>query len=170
MTDRIGALGAMVNAEILHTAHKKAHSAVESALKQFYVEFKDEALVVDKWFTLQASACTTDVAKIRKLLKHPAFTLHNPNRARSLIFAFCNANPAQFHAIDGSGYALWCHLVVELNTINPQVAARLARSMDRWRKFTPELQKQMQAALKKVAATKNMSKDVLEIVNKALAE
>ncbi len=170
MTDRIGALSAMVNAKLLHTANKKAAKTVESALKQFYTAFKNEPLVIDKWFTLQAGACTTNVAKMRKLLKHPAFNLHNPNRARSLIFAFCNGNPAQFHALDGSGYALWCNLVVELNAINPQVAARLARSMDRWHKFTPELQKQMQTALKNVAATKNMSKDVLEIVNKALAE
>jgi aminopeptidase N len=86
-----------------------------------------------------------------------------------LIFAFCNSNPTQFHAADGSGYALWADLVIQLNTINPQVAARLARSLDRWQKYTPALQKMMKAALQKVAASKNMSRDVLEIVNKALA-
>ena len=174
MTDRIGALGAMINAEILHGADKKAsraaHRDMEDALDQFYDQFKDEALVIDKWFMLQGSACSTDVAKMKKLLKHPAFNLHNPNRARSLIFAFCNANPAQFHASNGSGYALWCKLVIELNAINPQIAARLARSMDRWRKYTPALQQQMKSALEKVAGSKNMSKDVLEIVNKALAD
>jgi len=173
MTDRIGALAAMINAEILHVDDKKAaktaHRAMENALNQFYDDFKDEALVIDKWFTLQGSAGSTDVAKMRKLLKHPAFNLQNPNRARSLIYAFCNANPHQFHAKDGSGYALWSDLVVTLNAINPQVAARLARSLDRWRKYSPELQNHMHAALKKVAGTKNMSKDVLEIVSKALA-
>ncbi|WP_105530203.1 aminopeptidase N [Solimicrobium silvestre] len=174
MTDRIGALAAMVNAEILtggthKDATKSANKAVAHALKQFYNDFKQEALVIDKWFMLQGSAGSTDVAKMRKLLKHPAFTLSNPNRARSLIFAFCNANPSQFHAADGSGYALWADLVIELNAINPQVAARLARSLDRWRKYTPALQEFMQAALQKVAASKNLSKDVLEIVTKALA-
>jgi len=173
MTDRIGALNSMVNAEIINCsgkASKEANKIVADALKRFYKDFKDDALVIDKWFTLQASASNTDVAHMRKLLKHPAFTLHNPNRARSLVFAFCNSNPTQFHAADGSGYALWADLVIALNALNPQVAARLARSLDRWRKYTPELQKGMKAALQKVAASKNMSRDVLEIVTKALAD
>lgn len=173
MTDRAGALNAMLNAEILNgkgKATKEATKLVANALKHFYNDFKNDALVIDKWFTLQASASNTDVAQIRKLLKHPAFTLQNPNRARSLIFAFCNNNPTQFHAVDGSGYALWAEFVIALNAINPQVAARLARSLDRWRKYTPELQKMMKAALQKVAASKNMSRDVLEIVTKALAD
>jgi aminopeptidase N len=171
MTDRIGALNSMLNAEIINNtgkASKEANKVVTNALSHFYHDFKNDALVIDKWFTLQASASNTDVAKMRKLLKHPAFTIHNPNRARSLIFAFCNSNPTQFHAIDGSGYALWAALVIQLNAINPQVAARLARSLDRWNKYTPTLQKLMKAALQKVAASKNMSRDVLEIVNKAL--
>ncbi|MET3108855.1 aminopeptidase N [Oxalobacteraceae bacterium GrIS 1.18] len=175
MTDRIGALSCMVNARILNGGSdvakkdsKAAQAIVTAALKTFYKDFKDEPLVVDKWFMLQGSASSTDVKKMHKLLKHPAFNLHNPNRARSLIYAFCNANPAQFHALDGSGYKLWTELVIELNTINPQVAARLARSMDRWRKYTPELQLKMKAALQKVMTSKNMSKDVLEIVSKAL--
>lgn len=176
MTDRIGALACMVNAQLLmpsgevdKATRKAASKAVDHALKEFFHEFKKEALVIDKWFMLQGSAGSTDVAGMRKLLKHPAFTLTNPNRARSLIFAFCNANPSQFHAQDGSGYALWAQLVISLNAINPQVAARLARSLDRWRKYTPALQELMQAALQEVLTAKNMSKDVLEIVNKALA-
>jgi len=173
MTDRMGALSSMVNAEIINgtgKASKEANKVTSDVLKRFYKDFKDDALVIDKWFTLQASASNTDVAKMRKLLKHPAFTLHNPNRARSLVFAFCNSNPTQFHAADGSGYALWADLIIDLNAINPQVAARLARSLDRWRKYTPELQNGMKAALQKVAASKNMSRDVLEIVTKALAD
>jgi aminopeptidase N len=177
MTDRIGALACMLNAEILNEhsgaapkASKAAHQTAAKALRKFYNDFKDEALVIDKWFMLQGSANSTNVSKMRKLLKHPAFNIHNPNRARSLIYAFCNANPAQFHALDGSGYALWSDLVLELNEINPQVAARLARSLDRWRKYTPELQEKMHAALQKIASAKNVSKDVLEIVSKALAD
>ena len=109
------------------------------------------------------------MAHVRQLMQHPAFNLANPNRARSLVFAFCNANPVQFHAVDGSGYALWAELVITLNASNPQVAARLARSLDRWRNYIPALQVQMQAALQRVAACKTLSKDVLEVVTKALA-
>ena len=161
MTDRVAALAAMV---IHHVP------GVQQALQQFYDEFTDEPLVIDKWFTLQAAAPVTTVAAVRKLMQHPAFTLKNPNRARSLIFAFCNANPAQFHVADGSGHAFWAEQVIALNAINPQVAARLARTMDRWRKYTPALQLSMQAALKKVAATKKLSKDVAEVINKSLAK
>ena len=160
MTDRIAALAAMVN---------NAAPNVDEALQQFYADFEDEPLVIDKWFTLQAAAPSTDVQKVKKLMKHPAFTLKNPNRARSLIFAFCNSNPVQFHAADGSGHAFWAEQVIALNAINPQVAARLARGLDRWRKYTPALQKSMRAALEKVVATKKLSKDVAEVLNKSLA-
>ena len=161
MTDRVAALAAMVNHSV---------PGVQQALQQFYDEFTDDPLVIDKWFTLQAVAPVTTVAAVRKLMQHPAFTLKNPNRARSLIFAFCNANPAQFHVADGSGHAFWAEQVIALNAINPQVAARLARTMDRWRKYTPALQLSMQEALKKVAVTKKLSKDVAEVINKSLAK
>jgi aminopeptidase N len=109
------------------------------------------------------------VAQIKALMKHPAFSLSNPNRARSLVFVFCNANPARFHAADGSGYALWADTVIALNKLNPQVAARLSRSLDRWTKYPSANQALMKHALERVAATKNLSKDVLEVVSKALA-
>ncbi len=160
MTDRIAALSAMVNHEV---------PAAKAALNDFYKEFADEPLVIDKWFSLQAVAPSADVAAVRKLMKHPAFTLKNPNRARSLIFAFCNANPSRFHADDGSGHVFWAEQVIALDAINPQVAARLARTVDRWRKFTPALQNSMRAALQKVAASKKLSKDVSEVINKSLA-
>ncbi len=173
MTDRIAALSAMINAQILttgdKTASKIAAKQANAALKAFFTEFKKEALVIDKWFMLQGSAGNTSVAQVRKLLQHSAFSLSNPNRARSLIFAFCNNNPIQFHAADGSGYDLWAELVITLNASNPQLAARLARSLDHWSKYTPALQVLMQAALKKVASSKKLSKDVLEVVTKALA-
>jgi aminopeptidase N len=102
-------------------------------------------------------------------MKHPAFTLKNPNRARSLIFVFCNGNPSQFHAEDGSGYAFWAEQVIALNKLNPQVAARLARSLDRWRKYAPHLREKMRAALEQVAATPGLSNDVLEVVTKSLS-
>jgi aminopeptidase N len=160
MTDRLAALVAMVNANA---------PGVQLALQQFYDDFEDEPLVIDKWFTLQAAAPATDVRSVRKLMQHPAFTLKNPNRARSLLFAFCNNNPAQFHRADGSGHAFWAEQVIALNAINPQVAARLARGLDRWRKYTPALQVSMRAALEQVVAAKKLSKDVAEIINKALS-
>ena len=125
--------------------------------------------MIDKWFAMQATAPAADVAAVRELMSHPAFTLKNPNRARSLIFNFCNGNPSQFHAADGSAYAFWAEQVIALNALNPQVAARLARGMDRWRRYLPALQVHMKAALGKVAASPGLSNDVLEVVSKALA-
>jgi aminopeptidase N len=159
MTDRLAALMALIN-----TGSKTA----QQPLNRFYRDFKNEALVVDKWFSLQAVAMHTDVKAVRKLMTHPAFTLKNPNRARSLIFSFCNGNPSQFHTADGSGYAYWAEQVIALNKLNPQVAARLVRTLDHWKKFQPALKKQMQAALQKVAEIKGLSKDVQELVVRAL--
>src|SRR5690606_7019003 len=96
MTDRMAALAALANSRAAGRA---------AALAQFYSDFEQEPLVIDKWFSLQAMARTTDVAAVRELMQHPAFSLKNPNRARSLVFSFCNGNPSRFHAIDGSGYA-----------------------------------------------------------------
>ncbi|MES2261567.1 MAG: aminopeptidase N [Pseudomonadota bacterium] len=159
MTDRASALVALI------------HSGADAGayLQGFYADFENEALVIDKWFAMQAAAPSTDVAAVRELMQHPAFTLKNPNRARSLIFNFCNGNPSQFHAADGSAYAFWAQHVIALDALNPQVAARLARSLDRWRRYAPALQEQMRSALERVAATAPLSNDVLEVVSKALA-
>ena len=159
MTDRMASLSALANSQ----APSKA-----AALAQFYSDFEQEPLVIDKWFSLQAMARTTDVTTVRKLMQHPAFSIKNPNRARSLIFSFCNGNPSRFHAADGSGYVFWAEQVIALDAINPQVGARLARSLDRWRKYAPELQEKMHAVLKRVAAAK-LSKDTKEVVTKSLA-
>ena len=160
MTDRVAALIALI--------HAGAEGAAP-ALQAFYQDFEKEALVIDKWFAMQAVAPATDVKAVRELMKHRAFTLKNPNRARSLIFSFSGANPAQFHAPDGSGYAFWAEQVIALDALNPQVASRLARSMDRWRRYVPALQRQMKKALQKVASGKKLSNDVREVVSKALA-
>ena len=159
MTDRVAALTSLI--------HSAAPGAAD-ALERFYAEFDNEALVVDKWFAIQAAAPVTGIAAVRALMKHPAFTLKNPNRARSLIFNFCNGNPAQFHAPDGSGYAFWAEQVKALDALNPQVASRLARSMDRWRRYAPALQTQMKKVLQKVSGAGKLSNDVNEVVSKAL--
>jgi len=163
MTDRACALAAL-----LHLGGEPA----QRALAHFFGKFEKEALVVDKWFALQATRSGKPgervIDSVNALMQHPAFTLRNPNRARSLIFRFCMGNPAQFHAADGSGYQFWADQVLALDALNPQVAARLSRSLDRWNKFTPALRASMRAALEPVRAGAK-SRDVLEIVEKALA-
>ncbi len=167
MTDRSAALSALLNASAA-----SGGSLAQAALEDFYRRFEKEPLVIDKWFALQAtqrgSAQRPVIDIVRKLMTHPAFNLKNPNRARSLIFSFCAANPAQFHAEDGSGYKFWAEQVIALDAMNPQVAARLARSLELWRRFTPVLRDAMRSALETVAA-KAKSRDVREIVEKALA-
>jgi aminopeptidase N len=167
MTDRAAAFSALLTA-----AASSGGTAAADALDDFYRRFENEPLVIDKWFALQAMQRGTKqrpvIETVRKLMTHPAFNLKNPNRARSLIFSFCSANPAQFHAEDGSGYAFWAEQVIALDALNPQVAARLARALELWRRFTPKLRDQMRAALEKVAAQAK-SRDVREIVEKALA-
>jgi aminopeptidase N len=167
MTDRAAALSALLAASA-----STGLAAADGALADFYRRFEKEPLVIDKWFALQATQRGSDALPIidvvRKLMAHPAFTLKNPNRARSLIFSFCSANPAQFHAADGSGYAFWAEQVIALDALNPQVAARLARALELWRRYTPGLREKMRAALEQVAAQAK-SRDVREIVEKALA-
>jgi aminopeptidase N len=164
MTDRFAALSVLV---------RLGGDAARTALDHFYRMFEKEALVVDKWFALQAVQSSTPngptIDVVKGLFDHQAFTLRNPNRARSLIFSFCAANLSEFHRADGSGYAFWADQVIALDMLNPQVAARLARTLERWRKFTPALQEKMHAALEKVSAQVR-SKDVREIVEKALAD
>lgn len=164
MTDRAGALHAL-----LRTAAPER----EAALASFGLDFADEPLVLDKWFAMQATMHRHPgdppvLGRVRALLGHPAFSIRNPNRVRALVGSFCNGNLAEFHAADGSGYAFWREQVLAIDAINPQVAARLARALDRWRKFTPERQLAMRAALEEVAAHEPLSADLREIVGKAL--
>ena len=164
MTDRVGALGALVSS---------GHALAAPALENFYALFKNEALVLDKWFSLQAGAIDRGgniLPKVKQLMQHPDFTLKNPNRARSVIFSYCSANPGAFHRVDGAGYTFWADQVLALDAINPQVAARLARALDRWKKLAPAYREYAQAAIKRVAAKANLSNDVREVVSRALAD
>jgi len=164
MTDRFNALAALVGS---------GHELASTALAQFHALFKNEDLVIDKWFALQAS--TPDrggniLPIVRQLMQHPDFNLRNPNRARSLIFSYCSANPGGFHRSDAAGYVFWSERVIELDAINPQVAARLARALDRWRKLTEPYRQAAKAAIERVAAKSDLSDDVREVVTRALAE
>jgi aminopeptidase N len=162
MTDRQGALNALLG----------AHSEMaDLALQRFHDLFKDDALVIDQWFALQATAPERDgrvFARAKALLKHPDFSLHNPNRARSLVRALCGDNPAAFHRADAAGYVFWADRVIELDAINPQLAARIARTMDRWSKLAEPYRSAAREAIARVAARSELSDDVREIVTRAL--
>jgi aminopeptidase N len=141
------------------------------ALQRFYNLFHNEALVMDKWFALQAGSTDRGgniLSLVRNLMLHPDFHIKNPNRARSLIFSFCSANPGAFHRSDAAGYVFWSERVLELDAINPQVAARLARALDRWSKLAEPYRTAAQEAIKRVAAKTDLSNDVREVVSRAL--
>ncbi|OYW63102.1 MAG: aminopeptidase N [Hydrogenophilales bacterium 12-64-13] len=159
MTDVFAALATLVQLDVPEK---------ETALAAFYEKWKDEALVVDKWLSVRATARTTDARAIRTLMAHPAFDLKNPNRVYALIRGFTGANPRAFHALDGSGYALAADVISELQAMNPQVASRIARSFDRWRQFDASRQTHARAALARIAAVEGLAKDVAEVVGNAL--
>ncbi|HLQ03118.1 MAG TPA: aminopeptidase N C-terminal domain-containing protein, partial [Burkholderiales bacterium] len=131
--------------------------------------WKDEPLVVDKWLAVQStSRLPSALADVKRLLAHPAFNIRNPNKVYALVGGF-RGNPVRFHAADGSGYAFLADRVIALDAINPQVAARLARGFDRWRKFDARRQAHARAALERLRDAKGVSKGVLEIASRALA-
>ena len=164
MTDRFNALAALVGS---------GHALATQALARFHTLFKEEPLVLDKWFALQAGASDRDgdiLPLVKQLLLHPDFSLKNPNRARSVIFSYCSANPGAFHRVDAAGYIFWSERVIELDAINPQVAARLARALDRWKKLAEPWRTAAHEAIARVAARPDLSNDVREVVARALAE
>jgi aminopeptidase N len=160
MTDMMAALTALANSECPER---------QPALDAFYARWQHEPLVVDKWLAVQAtSRLPGTLARVRELLSHPAFDIKVPNKVYALIRAFAS-NHVRFHAGDGSGYAFLGDQVIRLDALNPQVAARMARAFDRWRKFDQERQAKAKAALERIRDTKSLSRDVGEIVTKALA-
>src|SRR4051794_24535910 len=160
MTDSMAALGVLANLDCTERL---------PALDAFYARWKDEPLVVDKWLSVQAtSRLPGTLARVRELLAHPAFDLKVPNKVYSLIRAFAS-NHVRFHAADGGGYAFLADQVLALDALNPQVAARMARAFDRWKKFDEGRKAHARRQLERVRDTKGLSKDVGEIVNKALA-
>jgi aminopeptidase N len=148
------------------------HAGMPSAstlLADFEQRWKEQPLVMDKWFSIQATSRQANlVPHIRELMQHPGFTLGNPNRVRALIGAFVSGNPVRFHTPDGSGYRLLADVVLELDGTNPQIASRLLRTMSRWRKYDDNRSRLMRAQLQRISETDGLSKDVLEIVSKSL--
>jgi aminopeptidase N len=160
MTDRMAALGALANSRAPER---------EPALARFYADWRHEPLVVDKWLAVQATSRLPDtLEQVKRLTEHEAFDPRNPNKVYALIRSFCS-NHARFHAADGAGYAFAADWIVKLDPLNPQIAARIARAFDRWRKFDAGRQAHARAALERVRDTQGLSKDVAEVVTKALA-
>ncbi|HEX7052740.1 MAG TPA: aminopeptidase N [Burkholderiales bacterium] len=159
MTDAMAALATLANLDCPER---------QPALDAFYERWKDEPLVVDKWLAVQAgSRLPHTVSQVKKLLGHPAFDLKVPNKVYALIRSF-SANHVRFHAADGSGYAFLADQVIALNSLNPQVAARMARAFDRWKRFDAGRQARAKAELERIRDAQGLSRDVAEVVTKTL--
>jgi aminopeptidase N len=162
MTERLAALAVLVNSPF------EAEKA--KTLASFADFFKDNPLVMDQWFSVQA-ACSLPgaLARVQQLMTHPAFTLKNPNKVRALIGAFSGQNLVNFHQADGSGYRFLADQVITLNALNPQIASRLLGPLTRWGKYDDARQALMKAELQRILASGELSSDVYEVVSKSLA-
>jgi aminopeptidase N len=162
MTDKAAALSALVNCET-------APNYAAQALKIFEQDYADETLAMNLWLQVQATCKLTDgLGRVKALMEHSAFNINNPNKARSLLGAFCSANPINFHSKDGSGYAFLQQQIIALNALNPQVAARLVTPLTRWKKLPEPNRQLMRDALQQIANHKGLVKDIQEIVTKSL--
>jgi len=160
MTDQFAALSVLAQSE---------GPERKQALAAFHEQWQAEALVMDKWLTVQATSRRPDtLAEVRALVEHPSFDMRNPNKVYALVRSF-GANHVRFHAADGSGYRFLAEQIAVLDAINAQVAARVARSFDRWRRFDSGRQAQAKAALERLHRHPGLSGDVFEIVDRALA-
>ncbi|NAT26056.1 DUF3458 domain-containing protein, partial [Pseudomonas syringae] len=163
MTERLTALAVLVNSPFTEERDK--------ALAVFAENFKNNALVMDQWFSVQAASTQPGgLQRVQELMKHPAFSIKNPNKVRALIGAFAGQNLINFHAADGSGYRFLADLVIELNALNPQIASRQLAPLTRWRKYDSARQALMKTELERILASGKLSADVYEVVSKSLAE
>jgi len=163
MTDQSGALGALVNSQFA--------SLAQDCLNQFYEQWKHDALVVNLWFSLQASSeHIKGVDDINGLLNHDAFDIKNPNKVRSVIGVFAGQNLKHFHQVDGEGYSWLAEQVIELDKLNPQIASRLLGPLTKWQRLSVESGQLMRNALEIISNSDNLSKDVYEVVNKSLVD
>ena len=139
------------------------------ALAAFHAKWRDDALVLDKWFGIQAMSPLPDtMAAVRRLFGHPDFDLRNPNRVRALVSSFA-VNQVRFHAADGAGYQFLADTIIQLDPDNPQIAARMVSSLGQWRRFDPARQGLMKAELSRIVALPGLSKNTFEMASKSLA-
>jgi aminopeptidase N len=161
MTDRFAALAILT----LHDAPER-----EQALAEFFDRFREHPLVIDKWLALQAQIPEPGtLARVQELMKHPSFSMGNPNRVRSLIGVFAAGNPSQFNRADGKGYEFIADIAIELDPKNPQVTARLLSAFKSWRVLEPARRAAAEKALQRVAARAGLSADSADIVSRSLA-
>ena len=162
MTDRMAALVNLID-------NKNADR--DSILDSFYADFKDYPLVIDKWFSAQAAANRDDIFDVLETLKsHDDFSMTNPNRVRSLFAAFAMNNPVMFHHKNGKGYAFLKEAIIELNTLNPQIAARMVTPFREWKRYTKDRQDMMVDCMKEILEIDNLSPNVFELVSKSLEQ
>jgi len=162
MTERLAALACLVNSPFSDEAEK--------ALESFAERFEDDPLVMDQWFSVQAAAVLPNgLERVQYLLSHPAFSIKNPNKVRAVVGAFSTQNTPNFHAEDGSGYAFLADKVIELDALNPQMAARMLSPLTRWQRFDLHHQEQMQMQLKRIKNSGDLSADLFEVLEKSLA-
>ena len=159
MTDSISALACLANLDVPQR---------QTALSDFFEKWQDEDLVVDKWLSVQASSSASDTfARVVALKEHPAFDIRNPNKVRSLIRTFA-ANPVHFHSADGEGYRFVADCVLELDKLNPQIAARIASAFAQWHRYEPSRSLQMKQQLQRISEQDKLSPDTSEIVKLSL--
>jgi aminopeptidase N len=162
MTDRMAALETLA-------MHDRAGRG--DALDDFYKRYADDPLIIDKWLALQAAIPEPETLdRVKSLTAHPAFSMANPNRVRSLIGAFAQANHTQFNRVDGAGYDFVADIVLELDPKNPQVAARIVGAFRSWRALEPNRRVRAQTTLRRVSQAPSLSRDVHDIVARTLAE
>ncbi len=148
----------------------RIHPRRDQLVADFYERWKDEPLVLDKWFTLQATSSRMDTLdRVRELARHPDFNPRNPNRVRALVGAFCSGNQVRFHGSDGAGYLFLTDHVIDLDASNPQLASRMASIFNDWRRYDEDRQAAIQAQLERIAGRESLSNDVYEIVHRALS-
>ncbi len=160
LTDRLAALREVANAENIMDR--------QAVLDAFYARWRDASLVVNQWFTIQAASPVNDASALLVLEKHPAFDSRNPNKIRALFGVFGSRNHRNFHAVSGSGYVYVADKVIQIDAINPQIAARLVAPLTRWQRYDVERQALMKNALTRIMELDELSKDVYELVSKSL--
>jgi len=137
-------------------------------LQSFLKRYREDALVVDKWFAVQASSSHPDTLnQVKALLKHEAFDIKNPNKVRYLVRTFAG-NQLRFHGADGEGYRFLADMVIQLDALNPQMAARIAGAFSQWRRFDDARQALMRTEMERIGATESLSKDTGEIIARCL--